>query len=54
MALKGLNQESFQKQAEFDRPGERSPEQDLEQTPLNRSQQLLAPYKRIIDELKQN
>ena len=27
---------------------------NLEQTPLNRSQQLLAPYKRLIDEIKQN
>ena len=27
---------------------------NLEQTPLNRSQQLLAPYKRFIDEIKQN
>ena len=27
---------------------------NLEQTPLNRSQQLPAPYKRLIDELKQN
>ena len=26
----------------------------LEQTPLNRSQQLPAPYKRLIDEIKQN
>ena len=27
---------------------------NLEQTPLNRSQQLPAPYKRLIDEIKQN
>ena len=27
---------------------------NLEQTPLNRSQQLLAPYKRLIDEIKKN
>ena len=27
---------------------------NLKQTPLNRSQQLLTPYKRLIDELKQN
>ena len=27
---------------------------DLEQTPLNRSQQLPSPYKRLIDEIKQN
>ena len=27
---------------------------NLEQTPLNRGQQLPAPYKRVIDELKQN
>ena len=27
---------------------------NLEQTPLNRSQQLSAPYKRLIDEIKQN
>ena len=27
---------------------------NVEQTPLNRSQQLLAPYKRLIDETKQN
>ena len=27
---------------------------NLEQTPLNRSQQLRAPYKRLIDEIKQN
>ena len=27
---------------------------NLEQTPLNRSQQLLALYKRLIDEIKQN
>ena len=27
---------------------------NLEQTPLNRSQLLLAPYKRLIDEIKQN
>jgi len=26
----------------------------LEQIPLNRSQQLHAPYKRLIDEIKQN
>ena len=26
----------------------------FEQTPLNRSQQLPAPYKRLIDEIKQN
>ena len=26
---------------------------NLEQTPLNRNQQLLAPYKRLIDEIKQ-
>ena len=25
----------------------------LEQTPLNRSQQLTAPYKRLIDEIKE-
>ena len=28
--------------------------QKVEQTPLNRSQQLPAPYKRLIDEIKQN
>ncbi|CAH3040605.1 unnamed protein product, partial [Porites lobata] len=27
---------------------------NLEQTPLNRSQQLPAPYKRLIDEIKEN
>ena len=27
---------------------------NLEQTPLNRSQQLPAPYKRLIDKIKQN
>ncbi|CAH3145583.1 unnamed protein product, partial [Porites evermanni] len=27
---------------------------NLEQTPLNRSQKLPAPYKRLIDEIKQN
>ena len=27
---------------------------NLEQTPLNRSQQISAPYKRLIDEIKQN
>ena len=27
---------------------------NLEKTPLNRSQQLPAPYKRLIDEIKQN
>ena len=27
---------------------------NFEQTPLNRSQQLLTPYKRLIDEIKQN
>ena len=27
---------------------------NLEQTPLNRTQQLPAPYKRLIDEIKQN
>ena len=27
---------------------------NLKQTPLNRSQQLRAPYKRLIDEIKQN
>ena len=27
---------------------------NLEQTPLNRSQQLQAPYKRLIDEIKEN
>ena len=27
---------------------------NLEQTPLNRSQQLPAPYKRLIDEMKRN
>ena len=27
---------------------------NLEQTPLNRRQQLPAPYKRLIDEIKQN
>ena len=27
---------------------------NLEQTPLNSSQQLPAPYKRLIDEIKQN
>ena len=27
---------------------------NLEQTPLNRSQQLPAPYKQLIDEIKQN
>ena len=27
---------------------------NLEQTPLNISQQLPAPYKRLIDEIKQN
>ena len=27
---------------------------NLEQTPLNRSQQLPAPYKRLIEEIKQN
>ena len=27
---------------------------NLEQTPLNRSQQLPAPYKRLVDEIKQN
>ena len=27
---------------------------NLEQTPLNRSQQLPAPYKRLIDAIKQN
>ena len=27
---------------------------NLEQTPLNRSQQLPAPYKRLFDEIKQN
>ena len=27
---------------------------NLEQTPLNRSQQLPAPYQRLIDEIKQN
>jgi len=27
---------------------------NLEQTPLNCSQQLTAPYKRLIDEIKQN
>ena len=27
---------------------------NLEKTPLNRSQQLTAPYKRLIDEIKQN
>ena len=27
---------------------------NLEQTPLNRSQQLPAPYKRLIDEIKHN
>ena len=47
-------QESFQK-VEFDRPGERSRWfTNLEQTPLNRSQQLPAPHKRLIDEIKQN
>ena len=27
---------------------------NIEQTPLNRNQQLSAPYKRLIDEIKQN
>ena len=27
-SVKGLNPESYHKQAEYDRPGERSPEQD--------------------------
>ena len=31
-----------------------SSQQNLEQTPLNRSQQLPAPYRRLIDGLKQN